>query len=81
MVDIIHPRQECIEKMLHITASKIEERDKSLMLQFQLLKQELLNAIQSKTREEINWVFKIVNWLMPSLFAVVSLLIYKNIGG
>ena len=92
MVDITYPRPECINAMHGVANEKIEDREKSLALQFQLLKQEMLNEIQrafsgletkiiTGSREEINWVFKIMNWLMPAIFAVVGMLIYKKIGG
>lgn len=76
-----HPRQECIDKIMHIAAGKIEERDKSINLQFQLLKQEILNEIQRLTRAEINWIFQIINWIMPSIILVVGAFILKKMGG
>lgn len=75
------PRQECIDKIVQITSSRIKERDRSINLQFQLLKQEILNEIQRITRNEINWIFQIINWVMPSLILVLGAFILKKIGG
>lgn len=76
-----HPHQECIDKIMHIASGKIEERDKSINLQFKLLKQEILNEIQRLTRAEINWIFQIINWVMPSLILAIGAIILKKVGG